>query len=68
MTIIDNNMSMNVADVYIYLFIYSRSHPFFRAFYIPFLSEDYCKYNSYNLLKSNKFKLSPSKIKTPKAA
>ncbi|XP_008544878.1 alpha-1,2-mannosyltransferase ALG9 [Microplitis demolitor] len=46
----------------------SASHPFFRAFYIPFLSEDYCKYNSYNLLKSNKFKLSPSKIKTPKAA
>lgn len=28
----------------------AKSHPFFRAFYIPFLSSTYTKYNSYVLL------------------
>ncbi|XP_034937310.1 alpha-1,2-mannosyltransferase ALG9 [Chelonus insularis] len=48
----------------------SSSHPFFRAFYIPFISDDYCKYGSYNLLKNNKFKfpVPVSKINTPKTA
>jgi len=28
----------------------AKSHPFFRAFYIPFLSHQYTEYNSYVLL------------------
>ncbi|XP_043284847.1 alpha-1,2-mannosyltransferase ALG9 [Venturia canescens] len=48
----------------------SRSHPFFRAFYIPFVSDKFCEYGSYNLLQSTKFKLLPlpSKGKTARAA
>ncbi|XP_020288827.1 alpha-1,2-mannosyltransferase ALG9 isoform X2 [Pseudomyrmex gracilis] len=34
----------------------SKSHSFFRAFYIPLLSHKFCTYGSYNLLQSNKFK------------
>ncbi|XP_049802016.1 alpha-1,2-mannosyltransferase ALG9 [Schistocerca nitens] len=34
-----------------------RSHRFFRAFYIPGLSERFCTYAPYNLLKSTKFEL-----------
>ncbi|XP_046734487.1 alpha-1,2-mannosyltransferase ALG9 [Diprion similis] len=50
----------------------SKSHPFFRAFYIPFLSPKYCSYGSYNLLQSTKFKLMPAsssggKSKFPRA-
>lgn len=33
-----------------------KSHPFFRAFYIPYLSNVYCKFNNFNLLKSTKYK------------
>ncbi|EDO35244.1 predicted protein [Nematostella vectensis] len=29
-----------------------RSHPFFRAFYIPFISEQFTHYSNYNLLQS----------------
>ena len=29
------------------------SHPFFRAFYIPFIDSYFCKYNKYLLLKRN---------------
>nr|XP_050859128.1 alpha-1,2-mannosyltransferase ALG9 isoform X2 [Vespula vulgaris] len=32
----------------------SKSHSFFRAFYIPFVSYKYCTYGSYNLLQSSK--------------
>ncbi|XP_015587683.1 alpha-1,2-mannosyltransferase ALG9 isoform X2 [Cephus cinctus] len=48
----------------------SKSHPFFRAFYIPFISYRFCTYGSYNLLQSTKFKLLPvlSKAKTARAA
>ncbi|KAK0171720.1 hypothetical protein PV328_005138 [Microctonus aethiopoides] len=35
----------------------STCHPLLRAFYIPFLTDNSCNYGSYNLLKSNKFKL-----------
>ncbi|KAL6255344.1 hypothetical protein P5V15_013682 [Pogonomyrmex californicus] len=34
----------------------SKSHPFFRAFYIPFISYQFCTYGSYNLLQNNKLK------------
>ncbi|KAG7189380.1 hypothetical protein KM043_017028 [Ampulex compressa] len=34
----------------------TKSHPFFRAFYIPFISHKFCTFGLYNLLKSNKFK------------
>ncbi|KAK2153153.1 hypothetical protein LSH36_305g00023 [Paralvinella palmiformis] len=38
-------------------FLYSqRSHRFFRAFYIPFLSEQHCVYAKYNLLQSTAYK------------
>jgi len=51
-----------------YPFLCYRSHPFFRAFYIPFVSHKFCTYGSYNLLQSNKFKsmLLPSKQKNSK--
>ncbi|XP_050389903.1 alpha-1,2-mannosyltransferase ALG9 [Patella vulgata] len=32
----------------------SRSHRFFRAFYVPFLSRKFCTYGEYNLLQSKK--------------
>ncbi|XP_057301339.1 alpha-1,2-mannosyltransferase ALG9-like [Hydractinia symbiolongicarpus] len=32
----------------------TRSHPFFRAYYIPFISEKYTTYVDYNLLKSKR--------------
>ncbi|KZC13529.1 PREDICTED: alpha-1,2-mannosyltransferase ALG9 [Dufourea novaeangliae] len=34
----------------------ARSHQFFRAFYIPFISYKFCTYGSYNLLQNTKFK------------
>lgn len=34
----------------------SKSHPLFRAYYIPFVTHKFCTYGSYNLLRSNKFK------------
>lgn len=34
----------------------SISHPFFRAFYIPILSDQYCTYRNYNLLLRNNIK------------
>ena len=42
-----------ITDISYYHLCY-RSHPFFRAFYIPFVSYKFCKYGSYNLLQ-NKF-------------
>ncbi|XP_066586375.1 alpha-1,2-mannosyltransferase ALG9 isoform X2 [Prorops nasuta] len=42
----------------------SKSHPLFRAFYIPFLSAKYCKYGSYNLLQNIKLKPLFTKQKT----
>ncbi|XP_076656852.1 alpha-1,2-mannosyltransferase Alg9 isoform X1 [Halictus rubicundus] len=35
----------------------ARSHQFFRAFYVPFVSRIFCKYGSYNLLQNTKLKL-----------
>nr|CAD7460849.1 unnamed protein product [Timema tahoe] len=35
----------------------ARSHNFFRAFFIPFVSSDYCTYAPYNLLQSKHLKL-----------
>nr|CAD7442255.1 unnamed protein product [Timema bartmani] len=35
----------------------ARSHNFFRAFFIPFVSSDYCMYAPYNLLQSKHLKL-----------
>ncbi|XP_012252677.2 alpha-1,2-mannosyltransferase ALG9 isoform X2 [Athalia rosae] len=50
----------------------SNSHPLFRAFYIPFVSHNFCSFGSYNLLQSTKFKLSPatsnSKAKVSRSA
>ncbi|XP_063984376.1 alpha-1,2-mannosyltransferase ALG9 isoform X2 [Diachasmimorpha longicaudata] len=45
--------------------ISTKSHPIFRAFYVPFISPEYCKFGSYNLLRSTKLKLFPqsSKVK-----
>lgn len=37
----------------------AKSHRFFRAFYIPFLSDKYCIYDSYNLLQNIKLKSIP---------
>ncbi|XP_064638611.1 alpha-1,2-mannosyltransferase ALG9-like [Lineus longissimus] len=34
----------------------SRSHQFFRAFYIPLLTDRYCTYTSYNILKTTRTK------------
>ncbi|XP_033760507.1 alpha-1,2-mannosyltransferase ALG9-like [Pecten maximus] len=34
----------------------SRSHRFFRAFYIPFISNKYCSYVNYNILKTTRTK------------
>ncbi|XP_058808274.1 alpha-1,2-mannosyltransferase ALG9 isoform X2 [Phymastichus coffea] len=42
----------------------ANSHMLFRAFYVPFVSDNYCTYGSYNLLQSTKFKLSSTKHKT----
>ncbi|XP_001599180.2 alpha-1,2-mannosyltransferase ALG9 [Nasonia vitripennis] len=44
----------------------ANSHWLFRAFYFPFASDEFCKYGSYNLLQSSKFKLSVNKQKTSK--
>lgn len=41
----------------------TKSHRFFRAFYIPFLSHKYCTYGSYNLLQNTKFKSIPLLLK-----
>ncbi|XP_012284880.1 alpha-1,2-mannosyltransferase ALG9 isoform X1 [Orussus abietinus] len=46
----------------------SESHPLYRAFYIPFLSDKFCSYGSYNLLQSTKFKLLSSSSKTKSAS
>ncbi|XP_015126194.1 alpha-1,2-mannosyltransferase ALG9 [Diachasma alloeum] len=73
-TILEPNYSRQTDDFAIVksseFLIPSKSHPFFRAFYIPFLSRDYCKFGSYNLIRSAKFKLLPqsSKAKTATAA
>lgn len=47
----------------------AKSHRFFRAFYIPFLSDKYCTYDSYNLLQNIKLKSIPllSKEKNTKS-
>ncbi|KAL3846811.1 hypothetical protein ACJMK2_017765 [Sinanodonta woodiana] len=34
----------------------SRSHRFFRAFYVPFLSDKFCVYEDYNLLRTTRTK------------
>lgn len=39
--------------------LFFRSHRFFRAFYIPFVSHKFCTYGSYNLLQNIKFKSIP---------
>ncbi|KYQ53422.1 Alpha-1,2-mannosyltransferase ALG9, partial [Trachymyrmex zeteki] len=45
----------------------SKSHPFFRAFYIPFVSHKFCKYGTYNLLQNNfNSMLLPSKQRNSK--
>ncbi|XP_043259088.1 alpha-1,2-mannosyltransferase ALG9 [Colletes gigas] len=48
----------------------TRSHRYFRAFYLPFASHQFCTYGSYNLLQNTKFKLiSPlSKEKNTKSS
>ena len=40
-------------------YLFFRSHRFFRAFYIPFVSHKFCTYGSYNLLQNIKFKWIP---------
>lgn len=45
----------------------AKSHPLFRAFYIPFAPKKMCTYASYNLLQSTKYKLTTSsKVKPTK--
>ncbi|XP_017876242.1 alpha-1,2-mannosyltransferase ALG9 isoform X1 [Ceratina calcarata] len=41
----------------------AKSHRFFRAFYIPFVSHKYCTYGSYNLLQNTKLKSIPLLLK-----
>ncbi|KAH3807838.1 alpha-1,2-mannosyltransferase ALG9-like isoform X2 [Dreissena polymorpha] len=41
----------------------ARSHRVFRAFYIPFISSQYCVYENYNLLKTKRTK-KPGKLRT----
>ena len=38
-----------------------KSHPLYRAFYIPRQSDEYCAYGSYNLLQNVKYKFSSKK-------
>nr|CAD7596982.1 unnamed protein product [Timema genevievae] len=40
-----------------YFSAFNSSHNFFRAFFIPFVSSDYCTYAPYNLLQSKHLKL-----------
>ncbi|XP_034187819.1 alpha-1,2-mannosyltransferase Alg9 isoform X2 [Osmia lignaria lignaria] len=37
----------------------AKSHQFFRAFYVPFVSHKFCTYGSYNLLQNIKLKTIP---------
>ncbi|CAK9807241.1 Alpha-1,2-mannosyltransferase ALG9 [Anthophora plagiata] len=48
----------------------AKSHQFFRAFYIPFVSHKFCTYGSYNLLQNIKIKSIPllSTGKIPKSS
>ena len=46
----------HVLFMFMFLFTFFRSHFLFRAFYIPFISSQFCEYANYNVLKTTRVK------------